>query len=78
MDSQFENLSELKLVPEANKLFTFDRHNITLTEKGLKEVGVTYTKNNIEDLKEMDHFENIDDLYAIGSDYATKNITSIL
>lgn len=78
VDSQFENLNELKLVPEANKLFTFDRHNITLTEKGLKEVGVDYTKNNIDDLKEMDHFENIDDLLAIGTDYAEKNITSIL
>ncbi len=78
VDSQFEKLGDLKLIEDDKKLFTFDRHNITLTEKGLKDVGVTYTKSNIDDLREMDHFENIDDLYQIGSDYAQINITSIL
>jgi uncharacterized protein len=78
VDSQFEDLSTLNLVEQDKKLFSFERHNVTLTAKGLDSLGIAVEESKIDSLKEMDYSENMDQLLQIGEKYAEKNITKIL
>lgn len=87
VDSQFEDLDKVvaqfegKTDPPVNpnnKLFTFQRHNIVMTVKGLTELGFTYTEAEVKSLTQMDHHENVQTLLEIGTKYAEKNIQSIL
>jgi patatin-like phospholipase/acyl hydrolase len=64
-DKAFEPQFRLK-----EQLFSFDRHNVILTSENLKKLGFQYDDDKFESLKEMDHFENMEDLLAIGKKYA--------
>lgn len=77
IDSQFGDLKNDTSVPE--KLFSFVRHNVRLTQPNLSELGFNFDDTKINSLPEMDHFENMEDLFAIGKAYASKFIdTGIL
>lgn len=78
VDSQFDNLDMLEYVKQENKLFTFIRHNVILTNDSLKKIGVELNDTEIESIKQMDYSENIDLLLKIGEEYAKNNIKDIL
>lgn len=78
IDSQFKDLADLKLIDEKDKLFSFQRHNVVLTRSGIDDLGMTFTNEEIDSIKEMDHHENIEKLIKIGATYAGKYIDKIL
>ena len=77
IDSQFGDLTDITLIEKQNKLFTFQRHNVTLTEKALKDLKVPLDEK-VETYKEMDYYENMEKLLKIGQIYADNYITGIL
>ncbi|MFT3793112.1 patatin-like phospholipase family protein [Flavobacterium sp.] len=77
-DSQYGDLSNYKVIKDECKLFTFERHNVKLTVDDLKGLGIKVTQQQVDSLKEMDYFENMDQLLEIGKAYAAQNIHSIL
>ncbi|MGB5026662.1 MAG: hypothetical protein WBO44_15010, partial [Saprospiraceae bacterium] len=64
IDNQFGQLEELKYLKE--KLFSFTRHNVRLTQDALTALGFKFDMNKVRSIAEMDHYENIPDLLAIG------------
>lgn len=72
IDSQFGDLKNHNVVPD--KLFSFVRHNLKLTQPNLQDLGFSFDDEKIESLPEMDHFENMKDLLDIGVAYAERNI----
>jgi|SRR5680860_497658 len=64
-DKAFEPQFRLK-----EQLFSFDRHNVTLTKKSLDQLGFPLDDSKVEALKEMDYFENMQTLLNIGEKYA--------
>jgi uncharacterized protein len=78
IDSQFDDLNSLNFINDNQKLFTFVRHNVTLTAEALEQFAIKANNCQIESLKEMDHFENMDLLLEIGEKYAQSNCKSIL
>lgn len=80
IDSQYGDLSKLHppLLKNEHKLFTFERHNVYLDIKYLSELGVSVTEEQVQSLREMDHYENMDLLLQIGRTYAEKNLNSFL
>lgn len=64
IDNQFGKLEELKFLKE--KLFSFTRHNVRLTQDALSDLGFKFDLNKVRSIAEMDHYENIPDLLAIG------------
>lgn len=72
IDSQFGDLKDVHAIQE--KLFSFSRHNVKLTQPNLSELDFNFNADKLASLPEMDHFENMDDLLKIGLAYAEKNI----
>lgn len=64
IDNQFGKLEELKYLKE--KLFSFTRHNVRLTQESLSQLGFQFSVEKVRSVAEMDHYENIADLLAIG------------
>lgn len=64
IDSQYGDMSSANYLKE--KLFSYQRYNVTLEVESLEKLGFSFTKEKIESLKEMDYFENIGDLLEIG------------
>lgn len=64
IDNQFGKLEELKYLNE--KLFSFTRHNVRLTAESLAQLGFQFSLDKVRSVAEMDHYENIPDLLAIG------------
>ncbi len=67
IDSQFSPSVNL-----GGNLFSFERHNVLLTKKSLnnENSGFNFTDAEIENLKEMDYYENMKILLTIGKKYA--------
>lgn len=79
IDSQFGDVSNLKLIKDTDKLFSFERHNVILTRNKLQQdLNIIKTEEEVESLTKMDYYENMQDLYAIGKAYAEKNIKTII
>lgn len=87
IDSQFEDLDKIAgqftgttdpPVSPTNKLFTFQRHNVSITEQGLTQLGYHFTEAQVKALTQMDYHENVQTLLEIGSKYAEQNIQSTL
>ncbi len=70
IDRLSENLQAIMPKVQNNFLFSFSRHNVSLTSNGLSALGFSFTEKKIKSLCEMDHFENMDDLLQIGEEYA--------
>jgi len=76
-NSQYGNGNELQLIKDKNsKLFSFIRHNVTLSVNDLKNISVDADTAMINSLIEMDHYENMDKLLEIGEKYAAANINA--
>ena len=67
IDRQFEDMSKADYLKE--KLFSYQRYNVELEDKALKHLGFDYPESKIESLKQMDYYENIDDLLGVGIKY---------
>jgi len=78
VDSQFEDLDTLNYIKPEDKLFTFIRHNVVLTNDSLKKIGIELDDAQIESIKQLDYHENVDILLKIGEEYANNNIKDIL
>jgi uncharacterized protein len=75
VDSQFGDVSMLKLIKnDTDKLFSFARHNVSLTVKDLPQLGFPADEEKINSLKQMDYYENMEMLLNIGNTYGAKNI----
>lgn len=87
IDSQFEDLDKIAgqftgttdpPVSPTNKLFAYQRHNVSITVKGLTELGFNFSEAEVKSLTQMDYHENVQTLLEIGSKYAEQNIQSTL
>jgi uncharacterized protein len=78
IDSQFYDANDADVLESTNKLFSFSRHNVKLTQSYLKELGIVLSEQQVNALKEMDYFENMPLLFDIGKAYAERNIKQIL
>jgi uncharacterized protein len=75
VDSQFVTPDALNFYGnDVQKLFTFERHNIKLSEKDVNNLTPGLTKDKIKSLKEMDKAENMKELRELGIAYAKQNI----
>jgi hypothetical protein len=74
IDSQFCNLDEVSY--DIQKLFKFQRHNVKLDADKINELSdeFNYTQKQAESFRELDYYENMDDLLKIGTAYAEKSI----
>ena len=65
IDSAYSDLTDTSY--SKDKLFSFVRFNVKLTQKYLKEkLGMEKTDEEVSSIIEMDHYENIDELLNIG------------
>lgn len=75
VDSQFGDVSLLKLIKnDTDKLFSFARHNVSLTVKDLSQLGFSANEEKVNSLNQMDYYENMEMLLNIGKTYGAKNI----
>lgn len=66
IDSQFDPAPNFGV-----QLFSFDRHNIILDKKHLNDtLGFNFNEKEIESLKQMDYYENMQTLLEIGKKYS--------
>ncbi len=72
IDSQYSDSAFPPFFDIQQCLFSYERHNIDITQSSLSSLGFSYTDKKIESLKEMDHYENSSDLLSIGMKYAQK------
>jgi hypothetical protein len=75
-DSQFQDLPSVSYLKD--KLFTFVRHNVEMSQTGLAEIGIEADEAKVKSLVEMDHHENMQYLLAIGRAYALTQINEVL
>lgn len=76
VDSQFDDLSQI--AKENHPLFSYQRYNFKLQSDFLQKLSFKYSDEKIKSLKEMDHFENMDDLLEIGLKYGKSIINNFI
>ena len=77
IDGEIGNLSEDLMAPgeNGNGLISYMRYNTWLVKKELESLmGKPYTQEKVDLLNEMDHAENCEELFAISSRSAEKEI----
>lgn len=72
VDSQFSDTEFPPFFDIQQQLFSFERHNIDIAQKSLSNLGFKFDNKKIESLKEMDYYENMEDMLSIGESYAKK------
>ncbi len=78
IDSQFSDETYPPLFRLKAQLFSFERHNVALTDKALSQLDFAFSDQEINSFKEMDHFENMEALLRIGKAYAANTTFTIL